>query len=61
MAAQYSIPFCAALSLYYDPKDPQSFTNKRISDEKILAAMRKGSSAHRTTKSKKRDGTARPG
>ena len=41
MAAQYSIPFCAALSLYYDPKDPQAFTEKRISDQKILAAMRK--------------------
>ena len=41
MAAQYSIPFCVALSLYYDPKDPESFTDKRISDEKILAMMRK--------------------
>jgi 2-methylcitrate dehydratase PrpD len=41
MAAQYSIPFCVALSLYYDPKDPESFTEKRISDEKILAMMRK--------------------
>src|SRR2546425_2993884 len=41
MAAQYSIPFCVALSLYYDPKDPESFTEKRISNEKILATMRK--------------------
>jgi 2-methylcitrate dehydratase PrpD len=41
MAAQYSIPFCVALSLYYDPKDPESFTEKRISDEKIRATMRK--------------------
>jgi 2-methylcitrate dehydratase PrpD len=41
MAAQYSIPFCVALSLYYDPKDPESFTEKRISDQKILAMMRK--------------------
>ena len=41
MAAQYSIPFCVALSLYYDPKDPGSFTEKRISDDKILAMMRK--------------------
>ena len=41
MAAQYSIPFCVALSLYHDPKDPESFTDKRISDEKILAMMRK--------------------
>ena len=41
MAAQYSIPFCVALSLYYDPKDPESITEKRISEEKILATMRK--------------------
>ncbi len=41
MTAQYSIPFCVALSLYYDPKDPRSFTEKRTSDEKILAMMRK--------------------
>ncbi len=39
MAAQYSIPFCVALSLYYDPKDPESFAEKRISDEKILTTM----------------------
>ena len=40
MAAQYSIPFCVALSLYYDPKDPSRLL-KRISDDKILAMMRK--------------------
>jgi 2-methylcitrate dehydratase PrpD len=41
MAAQYSIPFCVALSLYHDPKDPASFSEKRISDDRILAMMRK--------------------
>jgi 2-methylcitrate dehydratase PrpD len=41
MAAQYSIPFCVALSLYYDPKDPESFAEKRISDAQILSTMRK--------------------
>jgi 2-methylcitrate dehydratase PrpD len=41
MAAQYSIPFCVALSLYYDPRDPESFSEKRISEEKIRTAMRK--------------------
>lgn len=41
MAAQYSIPFCAALSLYYDPKEPESFAEKRISDKNILSTMRK--------------------
>jgi 2-methylcitrate dehydratase PrpD len=41
MAAQYSIPFCLALSLYYDAKDPESFAEKRISDERIRNAMRR--------------------
>jgi 2-methylcitrate dehydratase PrpD len=41
MAAQYSIPFCAALSLYYDPKDPESFAAKRLSEQKILTTMRR--------------------
>ena len=41
MAAQYSIPFCVALSLYHDPRDPRSFVEKRISEEKILTMMRK--------------------
>jgi len=41
MAAQYSIPFCVALSLYYDPKDPESFAEKRIAEDKILTAMRR--------------------
>ncbi|MGH7827833.1 MAG: MmgE/PrpD family protein, partial [Candidatus Binatia bacterium] len=41
MAAQYSIPFCVALSLYYDAKDPESFAEKRISDKKILTMMRR--------------------
>jgi 2-methylcitrate dehydratase PrpD len=40
-AAQYSIPFCVALSLYHDPKDPESFADKKISDGKILALMRR--------------------
>ncbi|HXG49963.1 MAG TPA: MmgE/PrpD family protein [candidate division Zixibacteria bacterium] len=41
MAAQYSIPFCVALSLYRDPKDPESFSEKIVSDPRIAAAMRK--------------------
>lgn len=41
MAAQYSIPFCVALSLFYDPKDPKSFTENRVTDDKILAMMRR--------------------
>ncbi len=40
MMAQYSIPFCMALSLYLDPREPESFDDKRISDKKILAMTR---------------------
>ncbi len=41
MMAQYSIPFCVALSLYFDPTDPESFNERRLKDKKILAMMRK--------------------
>ena len=40
MTAQYSIPFCVALSLFYDPSDPESFSDKRIQDKKILSLTR---------------------
>jgi 2-methylcitrate dehydratase PrpD len=41
MMAQYSIPFCVALSLYFDPADPESFDERRLQEKKILATMRK--------------------
>ena len=41
MMAQYSIPFCVALSLYFDPTDPESFDERKLKDKKILAMMRK--------------------
>ena len=41
MMAQYSIPFCVALSLYCDPTDPGSFDERKLKDKKILAMMRK--------------------
>ena len=41
MMAQYSVPFCVALSLYFDPADPESFDEKNLKDKKILAMMRK--------------------
>ncbi len=41
MMAQYSIPFCVALSLYDDPTDPESFSERKLRDKKILAMMRK--------------------
>jgi len=40
MMAQYSIPFCVALSLYHDPREPESFNEKRIRDKKILTTTR---------------------
>ena len=41
MMAQYSIPFCVALSVYCDPTDPGSFDDAKLKDKKILALMRK--------------------
>jgi 2-methylcitrate dehydratase PrpD len=41
MMAQYSIPFCVALSVYCDPTDPASFDDAKLKDKKILAMMRK--------------------
>jgi 2-methylcitrate dehydratase PrpD len=41
MMAQYSIPFCVALSVYCDPTDPASFEDGKLKDKRILALMRK--------------------
>ena len=41
MMAQYSIPFCVALSLYFDPTDPESFDDNKLADKKIRAMMRR--------------------
>src|SRR5207344_1081357 len=41
MMAQYSIPFCVALSVYFDPTDPANFDARRLNDKKIAALMRK--------------------
>jgi len=41
MMAQYSIPFCMALSLYHDPTDPESFSETKLRDKRIMAMMRK--------------------
>lgn len=41
MMAQYSIPFCVALSVYCDPTDPESFDDAKLKDKRILAMMRK--------------------
>jgi 2-methylcitrate dehydratase PrpD len=41
MTAQYSIPFCVALSLYHDPMDPASFNDRNVRDKKILAMAKR--------------------
>lgn len=41
MMAQYSIPFCVALALYFDPTDPESFDERKLKDKQIFAMMRK--------------------
>jgi 2-methylcitrate dehydratase PrpD len=41
MMAQYSIPFCVALSVYFDPTEPANFDERKLKDKKILALMRK--------------------
>jgi 2-methylcitrate dehydratase PrpD len=40
MMAQYSIPFCIALSLYSDPTDPESFNQRQLKNKDILRTMR---------------------
>jgi 2-methylcitrate dehydratase PrpD len=37
LIAQYSVPFAVALSFYSDPKDPRSFDDAAVGDQKILA------------------------
>ncbi len=41
MSAQYSIPFCVALSLFHDPRNPESFTDSRVGDKNIRNMMRR--------------------
>jgi 2-methylcitrate dehydratase PrpD len=39
MMAQYSIPFCVALALFRDPRDPASFDSSALSDPAIRAML----------------------
>ena len=41
MMAQYSIPFCVALALFRDPRDPASFDELAISDADIRAMCKR--------------------
>jgi len=40
MAAQYSLPFCVALSLHSDPRDPASFTERQLKNRAIRKTSR---------------------
>jgi 2-methylcitrate dehydratase PrpD len=41
MMAQYSIPFCVALALFRDPRDPASFDASALTDDAIRAMCRR--------------------
>jgi 2-methylcitrate dehydratase PrpD len=41
MLAQYSIPFCVALALYREARDPESFDESALADAKIRALCRR--------------------
>src|SRR5215471_8694416 len=41
MMSQYSTPFCVALALYRDPRDPASFGEHALNDPKIRALCRR--------------------
>jgi 2-methylcitrate dehydratase PrpD len=41
MGAQYSIPYCAALSLLGDPRDPAEYARDRVADANLRAVARK--------------------
>src|SRR5207244_7248472 len=41
MLAQYSIPFCVALSLYREARDPESYDEGALADPQIRALCRR--------------------
>jgi len=41
MLAQYSIPFCVALALYREARDPQSYDDSALADPRIRALARR--------------------
>ncbi|HEY3911769.1 MAG TPA: MmgE/PrpD family protein [Stellaceae bacterium] len=41
MLAQYSVPFCAALALYRDPRNPESFAEGALDDPEIRSLTRR--------------------
>jgi 2-methylcitrate dehydratase PrpD len=38
--AQYSVPFCAAIALYYDVNDPLAFSETALNDAKVRTLCR---------------------
>ncbi|MBI2992360.1 MAG: MmgE/PrpD family protein, partial [Deltaproteobacteria bacterium] len=40
MMAQYSIPFCVALALCDDPREPKAFDERKIRDRKMISLSR---------------------
>ena len=41
MLAQYSIPFCVAVALYRDPRNPESFDDDALADPQVRALTRR--------------------
>ena len=41
MMAQYSVPFCAALAVYRDPRNPESFAEGALDNPDIRALCRR--------------------
>ena len=41
MIAQYSVPFAIALAFFRDPKDPRSFDQSAVADERIMALCKR--------------------
>jgi len=39
--AQYSVPFCAAIALYYDVNDPQAFSETALNDPRVRALAKR--------------------
>jgi 2-methylcitrate dehydratase PrpD len=41
MLAQYSVPFCLALAAYYDPRDPDVFSDRTAADPRVRDLARR--------------------
>jgi 2-methylcitrate dehydratase PrpD len=41
MLAQYSVPFCLAIAAYYDPRDPDIFSDRTAADPRVRDLVRR--------------------